>query len=369
MEPKQEIVELTKKLISFKTITGEAEEVEKAFLFLKEYLKPSQLTVKKYKSGVYSALVIVNQNGHNNNFDLLLHGHIDIVPGLENQYKPKVKNNRLYGRGALDMKGGLATLVVLMKNLKQEKINKKLALFITSDEEKGGENGTRYLLENIGYRGKFFITAEGEKKYVIKNEQKGVLMLKLAVKTSGEHSAYTWKAKNAILELVELYQKIAKLFPHKQDPKHWYTTINMGKIQGGRAVNSIPDYAEAEIDIRFCDPFATPEAVFNKIIPIIRKKNNASNKVIYKTNPTKTSSTNKHLKLLDSIIKKELGLKKNLYFKNPGTNDARFANKVRIPAISFGPIGDNYHAQNEYVLIESLEAYYNIISNFIKNFE
>lgn len=239
---------------------------------MEKYLKPSQLIIKKYKSGIYSSLVIVNQKGNINNFDFLLHGHIDIVPGLENQYKPKVKNNRLYGRGALDMKGGLAALVVLMKNLKQEKINKKLALFITSDEKKGGENDTKYLLENIGYRGNFFITAEGEKDYIVKNEQKGVLMLKLAVKTRGEHSGYTWKAKNAILELIKLYKKIAQLFPHKQDPDHWYTTINLGKIQGGLAVNSIPDYAEADVDIRFCDPFTSHEAVFNKIVPIIRKK-------------------------------------------------------------------------------------------------
>lgn len=368
MSVKQEIIELTKKLISFKTITGNSKEVDRAFVYLQNYFKQTGLVVRKFTKNSYSSLVIANQKGDIDNFHLLLHGHIDIVPGLNSQYTPQIKNKRLYGRGALDMKGGLATLVVFMKNLNKEGINKKIALLITSDEEKGGENGTRYLLETVGYRGRFFITAEGEKNFLLKNEQKGVLMLKLSVKTRGEHSAYTWKAKNAILELLELYQKIAKLFPHKQDSKHWYTTINLGKIQGGLAVNSIPDYAEADIDIRFCDPYATPETIFNKIRKIIAKKSNVATKIIYKTNPMKTPSTNKQLMLLNNLAKQELNFKKDLYFKNHGTNDARFASKLKIPAVGFGPIGDNYHAQNEYVLIDSLEAYYNIINKFSRQF-
>jgi succinyl-diaminopimelate desuccinylase len=58
--------------------------------------------------------------------------------------------------------------------------------------------------------------------------------------------------------------------------------------------------------------------------------------------------------------------KNDLYFQNHGTNDARFAADADIPAVGFGPVGDNYHAKNEYVSVESLELYSKILDQFIK---
>lgn len=364
-----EIIDLTKKLITFQTVTKNQREINKCLDFISEYLK--EFPKKIYESNGFKSLVISNIDFNKNkkNFDLILHGHIDVVPpNQKNQFIPYEKDEKIYGRGALDMKGGVACIISLMKNLKEKKFyNKKILLLITSDEEIGGQNGTEFLLKRINFSGKFFITAEGEKDYFLKYQQKGVLMLKINAFGKGEHSAYTWVGKNAIEILIDGFNKIKKLFPKKKDKNHWYTTVNLGMISGGEAINSIPDYAEAKIDIRFCQPYLNAEQVLKKIRSIFNKKKEIFFEILYKTDMMFVDKKNKYLKLLNKIAKETLNLKKDLFFKNHGTNDARFASQVGIPSVGFGPVGNNYHAQQEFVYISSLFSYNNILEQFVKN--
>lgn len=358
--------QLTAELIKFKTITGSNNEVDKAFSFISNFL--SKLHIKQFENNGFKSLAISNTDFNRKKFDLILHGHIDVVPAKNNKdFIPYFKKNRLFGRGALDMKGGLACLLMIMKNYELIiKKPKKILLLITSDEETGGKNGSEYLLKNVGFRADFFITAEGEKKYLIKVKQKGVLFLKLKVKGKGEHSAYTWKGVNAIKRFFTVYNKIETLFPNNREAKnHWYSTINLGKISGGIVANSVPTFTEGEIDIRFCEPWKTSSQVFTKIHKLISHYKNVFLEPIYKTEMTYTDKNNQNIISLNLIAKKILGFKKNLYFNNHGTNDARFASDLGIPAVGFGPTGQNYHADNEWVDIKSLEEYYQILKYFL----
>lgn len=362
----KEIINLTKKLIEYKTISNDINENKKALDFIKNYLK--NLDSKFYQKNNYYSLLVSNCEIEKNikKFDLILHGHIDVITGKNEQFFPYIKENRIYGRGALDMKSGLSVLIFLMKNINETIKNKKILLMITSDEEIGGENGTNFLFKEVGVRGKFFITAEGEKKYFLKIKQKGVLMFKIVARTKGNHSAYTWNSQNAILKIFDFYNQAKKLFPEKRDKNHWYSTINLGTINGGKAINSIPNYCEANFDVRFCEPWKNPEEIFNKLKKIALKLN-VEIKIIYKTNLSLNNKNNNYIMLLHKIAKKILYIKKSLFFNNHGTNDARFASSFGIPAIAFGPVGDNYHTNNEWVDIKSLEKYYLILKDFILN--
>ncbi len=360
----EEIIKLTKKLIEYKTITKNFKQSKKALEFIRGYLNNSQY--KLYEKNNFPSLVLSNVDIEKNKkeFDLIFHGHIDVVDGEDNQFNPIIKGDKIYGRGALDMKGGLSVLVYNIKNLNKIQKNKKILLMITSDEEIGGENGTGFLIKEVGFRGKFFITAEGEKDYLFKIKQKGVLMLQTIAKTKGDHSAYTWNSENAVLKIFDFYNNAKRLFPEKKDKNHWYSTINLGLIKGGKATNSIANYCEANFDIRFCEPWKNPEQIFNKLKKIADQLK-IEIKIIYKTNMSLNNTKNHYLNLLHQITKKKLNKKESLFFNNHGTNDARFAAAVGIPAISFGPIGNNYHSDNEWVDIKSLENYHQILKEFI----
>lgn len=363
---KEELIKLTKKLITFRTVTGNYRETKRAFNYIKKYLR--SLHIKEYESNGYKSLAISNTSITKKKFDFIFHGHIDVAPVKDNkEFVPYVKNNRIYGRGSLDMKGGVACLLYLMKQIELKSLrSKKILLLLTSDEERGGSNGTEYLLKKIGFRSHFFLTAEGEKNYSIKVKQKGVLMIKLKSYGKGEHSAYTWVGKNAITQLFETYKKIELLFPPNfSDKKHWYTTINLGKVTGGLAPNSIPDFAEAEIDIRFCEPWQSPEEILSAIHKVIGKNRKIVVEPLYKTAMMNTNIKNPFIKALNSIAKKKFNLSDDLYSLNHGTNDARFASECGIPAVAFGPVGSNYHTSGEYVLVDSLVNFYRTLNEFI----
>jgi len=361
------ILYLTKELVRLETVRENRQNIDMAFLLIQRYLKGCYF--KKITCKTINSVIVSNVNIDRNirDFDLILHGHLDVVPANDSrQFQPFEKEGRLYGRGALDMKGGLACLVELMKNINEISRAKKICLLITSDEEVGGECGTKHVFEKIGLRGKFFITAEGEKNYLLKYQQKGILVLKMESFGKGEHAGYTWAGRNAIEQLFSAFQEVKKLFPVRKNKDHWYSTINLGKINGGLAFNSIPAYAEAQIDIRYCQPWRDSEQIFQKIKDrlgpfgkkIIVKKD-------YQTAMMITDLHNDKLQLLYKTIKANVKTPKNIFFKNHGTNDARFASTVGIAAVGFGPVGGNYHTQDEYVVIKSLQDYYIILKKFL----
>lgn len=361
------IISLTQKLISFKTITGDIKANTEAINYLIADVKKANLETKVIINNNYPTLLISNFPLKGKSFDIILHGHIDVVAADDQEFISKVDAKKIYGRGSCDMLGGVSVFVELIKNLKKEKNNTKILLILTTDEESGGTHGTEFIIKNEGYRGKFFITAEGEREYLLKYNQKGVLMLKLISHGKGEHSGYTWKGENAITKLFTTYKEIEKLFPENlKDKDHWYTTINLGTIKGGHATNAIPEYAEANIDIRFAHNWTTTADILKAIKEVLKRFKGLEIQEIYKTEIMDTNINNPYLQNLHQISKQVLKTKKNLFFKNHGTNDARFAAQVGIPSVGFGPVGENYHAKGEFIYIDSLKKYYEIIYKLIK---
>lgn len=364
------LVDLTKQLIAFKTTKDNQEEIRRCLHFIAEYFQ--RFPQRMYESSGVLSLIVSNVHfdEKDRSFDLILHGHIDVVPpNEEGQFIPYEYDGKLYGRGALDMKGGVACLMyVLRKFREQYGQNKKILLMITSDEEVGGANGTEFLLKRVGFSSKFFLTAEGEKDYLLKYQQKGVVMFNMIARGKGEHAAYPWAGENALEIFFNAYKKIKKRFPSRRDPDHWYTTVNLGMLHGGIAVNSIPDIAEGQIDIRFCQPYRLSSDVVKTIRNVLKNEKSVDVEVIYETDMMETEKTNRYLDLLHTIAKDSLKLKRDLLFKNHGTNDARFASHVGIPAVGFGPIGANYHAKDEFVFVESLARFTRILERFILSF-
>lgn len=190
-------------------------------------------------------------------------------------------------------------------------------------------------------------------------------MIRIKAKGLGEHSSYTWKGHNAIESLMETFREIQTLFPKKNDPHNWYSTVNIGTIKGGHAVNAVPEYAEADIDIRFCEPWKTPEDVINAINKITKKHKNIVTEVILTASHMRGGNDKPSIMHLNTVAKSILKKNSDLYVKNHGTNDARFASELGYPAVAFGPIGKNYHAEGEYVEIESLVKYLQIIQKIL----
>lgn len=308
------ITSITSALIRFQPITTKQENTKNALHYIKKQLEPYPLYRKMYNINGYPSLAISNKPLSEKYADIILHGHVDVVPAETEAFKPKIAGDKLIGRGSCDMLGGLATLITFMQDISKQRIQKHIILLITSDEEVGGNSGTGWLLKTHGFRSRFFLTAEGERKYLIKYQQKGVLMLKLQVKGKGDHSSYTWKGENAIEKLYEVYQTIAKQFPaDKKDPEHWYTTINLGTIHGGFVTNAIPDYAEATIDIRYTKPWKDDQEILSHLHSVTATFKGVTLEIITAGKLMNTAIDDPYLQQFNKSVKKNLKAKKKYF--------------------------------------------------------
>lgn len=104
----KELVELTKKLISYRTVTGNRNETRKCIGYIRRYLKG--LHIKEFSSNAFRSLVVSNVPfTSDKRYEVMFHGHIDVVPADDKeQFNPIESNGKVFGRGALDMKGGVA---------------------------------------------------------------------------------------------------------------------------------------------------------------------------------------------------------------------------------------------------------------------
>ncbi|MBU1201104.1 MAG: M20/M25/M40 family metallo-hydrolase [Nanoarchaeota archaeon] len=344
---KEELVKTTKELIAIESCTSDKDKIVQALEYVKTFFSKTNFIIKEFEfKGVKSLLVTLKSE----NPALLLHGHIDVVPAPKELFKPIVKDGKIFGRGAIDMKSGLAVLMHVIRDLSTENKKVDVGLLITTDEEIGGYNSTGELSEIL--KPKFVLSAEPT-NLLIGNNAKGVLQLELSVTGKSAHAAYPWEGENAILKMVDMIAKIKELFPKKGD---YYTTINFSKINAGDVLNKVPDQCTACVDIRF-----VPEEDPKKII-----KNIESLGLLVKVITTSNSSTcdknNAFVKKLQKSLKKNK--LKTDFIKKHGASDIRHFTKKGVPGVTFGPTGKGMHAPDESVEIESLDNLYKVIKDF-----
>ena len=130
---------------------------------------------------------------------VVLHGHLDVVPGRPGQFDPRVDGDRLYGRGAYDMKGALAAMLLTTAAMRdQDRVRVRLGIVGDEESEEEVERGSDHLVDS-GFVGDFAITGEPT-DLQIGVEAKGVLALRLEVSGVAAHGATPWLGDNAVLQ-------------------------------------------------------------------------------------------------------------------------------------------------------------------------
>lgn len=199
---------------------------------------------------------------------LVFAGHTDVVPtGPEDRwqsppFEPVVREGKLYGRGAADMKASLAAMVVAAEALlsKRPLLKGRLAFLITSDEEGPAVNGTVKVVETLIARGEridYCIVGEPSSSDtlgdVIKNGRRGSLGAVVTVKGTQGHIAYPHLADNPIHRAFAAFDALTR--EHWDDGNRFFspTSLQFSNISAGTgATNVIPGDLVAQFNIRFC---------------------------------------------------------------------------------------------------------------------
>lgn len=348
------ILKLAKKLIGVPSVKGNSKELEKVLTVANAELKG--FSSKKFKSNGVPSVIYYNTKLLPRKFKLILDAHLDVVPGNPRQYKPKVIGDRLYGRGAYDMKAAAATEILLFKEI-ANKVNYPLGLQLVTDEEVGGFNGAKYQARK-GVDAEAMFVGECSSDFTVSVTSKGVLWVQIDFAGTASHAAYLWEGKNAIYEMNQFLNKLWKLYPIPTK-KVWETTVNVSIVgTTNETANKVPGDAVVRLDARYIP--REGEKTLNKIKSIIPKT--AKLKVLEFEPAANTPESNKYVQGLIEIAKSVLNQRIEVVGKN-GASDIRHYPKTA--GIEFGPVGSGPHTDNEWVSIKSLNTYYQVLKTYL----
>lgn len=349
----------TKKLLMdlIKIKSNTRENANNAIKFCYNYLDSNGVKGNIIGNNGYYSLVCEIGDGPKK---IIFNGHLDVVNGDEEQFDPYEKDKKIYGRGSADMKAGVAAMIDTIIELKNKNVINKVQLQLVSDEETGGYNCSKYLSEN-GYIGDFVICGEPT-NLGIGVQAKGILQIDINVYGKSAHSSRPWEGDNAILNAYKIYNKILKQpFAHENSELYESPSINLSKIEGGDIYNKVPDFCKMSLDIRFL-----PNQDYTKILEQIKKVAGDEITIHAYGDPVVTKPDDNYVKKLAEITEKYIN-KKTPIFGQHGSADTKYYSKLGIPSVEFGPIGANWHGKNEYVEIDSIEIYKNILKDFVYN--
>jgi succinyl-diaminopimelate desuccinylase len=352
----EEIVQVTKDLVRFKTMHSKPDEIQACAAFIEGFLKDAGIRYRRVDhDGVPSILA-----GPQDDFaPVLLMAHMDVVDAPDELFEPVLKDDKLYGRGTIDDKYAVALSLVLLKNQFQALRGKNkgqedlpLGILLTGDEEIGGHRGARHVLKT--FRTDFCVALDGGcvGKMVVK--EKGQFRLKLISRGKSAHGARPWLGENAIEKLIEDYLKIRSYF-QESSPEHWHRTMNFSVIHAGKSTNQVPNFAEAIFDVRY-----TENDDMDRLIEKIRKE--IEGELLVETKEPIFQGG--HSPYLDSLL--EIANKTKVGFEH-GASDARFLAEYGMTGIVWGADGDqSQHSEQEHVNISSVYTLYGLLDKWMK---
>jgi len=301
-------------------------------------------------------------------------GHTDVVPTgplekwTNDPFTPTIREGRLYGRGAADMKTSLASFVVATEEFvtAHPQHSGSIAFLITSDEEGPGHDGTVILCErlkqdkqNLDYCIVGEPTSVNKLGDMIKNGRRGSLSGKLIVKGVQAHIAYPHLGKNPIHLAAGAIQKLSDMEWDKGNRFFQPTSFQISNIHAGTGANNvIPGELKIDFNFRFSTE-STPEQLQVKVEKILQSEN-LDYEIDWHVGASPFLTSDGALaKALRTAIEEEVHLETELSTTG-GTSDARFISKICKEVVEFGPINATSHKIDECVNIDDIEPLKNI---------
>lgn len=376
-----EAVQILKNMISFKTVNEPGDEKPLAE-YIKKLLDEIGFETELDDLGNNRANVIGRLRGTGERGALLFNGHLDTVPPgeIEWKYGPysgEVVDGKIYGRGAADMKGGLAAMLVALKAIKNSgaKLKGDFIYTATAGEETDSIGAVKFINDG-GLEGVDAIIIGEPSSGNINIAEKGAFWVEITTYGKTAHGAFPEKGINAVVHMNYLISELINYkFKYEENEFVGHPTMNISTINGGVKTNVVPDKCSITIDMRTV-PGMNHEEIKSDFEEIINKLSReidgfkADIKVLSDRKAVETKSDNPFIKLAEETYKEVFGKEIKATGVSFYTDASIFLPAKQVPCIFYGP-GDSSmaHQPNEYNTIDSLEGaikyYIKLIENYL----
>ncbi len=400
---KSKIIELTKDLIRIPTENPPGRNYRKCAELLADMLEkldyevelvevPASLAEKLAPHGESLPRVNVVAQLRGSERALHLNGHFDVVPAGSGWSKPPFgaieEDGRIYGRGASDMKAGIAAQIYAIEAIRGSGAALKGTIIqtLTVDEETGGFAGLGYLIENYFKKRKFgdyCIIADVSSVGRVCIGHRGVIWWELITRGIKSHGAQPHLGENAVEKMLYILTRVLNRLKPKVEsrrstwpilPEECRTpSISVNMISGGYARNIIPDLCIASLDRRVIpeEDLSDVRREFMEALESAKREAGVDCEVVevMSVPPLHTSPDSKLARVICSKIRSLTGMKPELFLL-PATCDMKFVlSKLNLSeCVVYGPgLPALAHTTDEYVSIQDLILYTKVLATSIAN--
>lgn len=366
MLTRDQFIEQLSTLISFRTVAGSPEAISALFGFLKSVVDP-RLIVSEISESGRPIMKIATHATTTPHLGILVHA--DVVPGEQHQFTAQVREDRIYGRGALDMKFAIPISLALLHWMLDEQLsNFSAELVITSDEEGGGYAGAGYLVDRQVFQPEVLLVPDGGTDFVVIHKSKGVLQLAITFVGKSTHASCPWSGTNALVAAAQCIVALENAFENANRTEGWNSTANIARCSTDNAVNQVPAEATITVDIRYVPEADTPEQLVERVRTIADSIGlQYQIKVLEKEPAMFVDPAEAALLEFTQALEKTTG-RAIAVRGSHGASDARFFSTQGVPILMSQPLGGDIHGPAEWIDVSSALRFYEALQTWVRTY-
>ncbi|MBP5698314.1 MAG: M20/M25/M40 family metallo-hydrolase [Alphaproteobacteria bacterium] len=355
-------------LVRFKTITGNAAEIDKCLDYIAKSFEGTAADVKIERFQNVSPVIYI-ANNKSMQQDVLILGHIDVVAATDDMFEPKIKDGKMYGRGTLDMKSFAAVAMNSMHYVLEHQLPIHFAIILSSDEEQGSKSTHAFLERYSQLTAKVVLDNDvgGDITKII-NKCKNPVFVKLTAKGLAAHGSTPWEGLDANEMLMKTIYQLRKFYPYFDvnggAPENtWIDTMHVAKINGGEVSNIISSQAEALLDIRLTET-SSLEELENNLKACLAS--GVEYKIVSSSTPVVMTEDNPQIAAYKKFAEQVMGC--SIEFQQiGGATDARLFAQKGATVIMHSGTGEGMHAAGEYVVVQSVKDLAQLQIEYLKS--
>ena len=328
---------------------------------IREFFQDVPVEIYESEHAGYPSIVVTTSPTRSPKF--LLHGHVDVVPGNVEQFLPTESDGRLFGRGAVDMKGFVAVALHVVRDLAVRPYPPDVGIMINTDEEVGGRHGAKRLVEE-GWKPKQLINGDGGYGNAMTFAQKGIVQLTLEAETHPGIRNAPWDGISAA-ELLSnsIATGLAELCPRQSEmtsDDNWGSTACVLSVESEPNGNLPPSKAKASVRVYWADNHSGGEVIelARKAFRPLKVSGVVDAERVY------LSPDDPDLLRLRELWQQQLGRPVGIRADN-GSSDAKWFSHLGIPILILRIPGGGAHTDCEWLEISSLLPMYRTLCQYL----